>query len=164
MASGPQSAVFNAFHGIFEQNRKIIKESAGKPKLSKVASHELELAVVVILVDLASVDSNFDSREFMTICIGMQRLFGVTQPEVLKLIAQANQVLASLRGVDKFAILLRDEVPIEKRKQIMEVVNNVISADGREDDFEIYLRHKFHDLLGLNEKPAEKVEAEISEK
>jgi uncharacterized tellurite resistance protein B-like protein len=163
MGSGHQSAVFNAFHGIFEQNRKLLKDSTGKTKLPKVANRELELAVVVILVDLASADSNFDSREFMTICIGMQRLFGVTQPEVMKLIAQANQVLASLRGVDRFANLLREEVPIEKRKQIMEVVQNVIAADGREDDFEIYLRHKFHHLLGLNEQPAAQVEAAAPE-
>jgi len=154
MGSNNQSAVFNAFNQIFEQNRQLLKQGSGQSKLKKVPTRDLELAVVVILVDLASADSHFDSREFMTICIGMQRLFGISQPEVTALIAQANQVLAGMRGVDKFANLLKEQVDLEKRRQIMEVINNVIAADGREDDFEIYLKHRFHALLGLDEKPA----------
>lgn len=150
MSSNHQSAVFTAFHGIFEQNRKILHDSSAPRHFDKVAHRELELAVVVILVDLATADAHFDSREFMTICVGMQRLFGLPKPEVMKLIGQANQVLASFRGIDQFAQLIRREIPLEKRQQILDVINEVIAADGREDDFEIYLRHKFIDLLGLN--------------
>lgn len=142
--------VLNAFSSIFEQSEQLFRRQQ-QGKLKTVPSTELHLAVVVILVDLASTDSNFDSREYMTICVGMQRLFGISQATVTKLIAQANQVLASMRGVDRFATLLKEQIDIEKRQQIMQVIDNVIAADGREDDFEIYLKHKFAFLLGLEE-------------
>jgi uncharacterized tellurite resistance protein B-like protein len=145
------SSVLSAFNSIFEQNEKLLKRSGKTKESGAASSHDLHLAVVVLLVDLASTDSNFDSREYLTICVGMQRLFGITQPEVTKLISQANQIIASMRGVDRFATLLKEQVDGETRKQIMEVIQNVISADGVEDDFEIYLKHKFRFLLGLEE-------------
>lgn len=152
MSSGNQSAIFNAFNQIFEQNRQLLKQSSHKPNLNKVPNRDIELAVIVILVDLASSDSNFDSREFMTICIGMQRLFGISQSDVTKLISQANQILAGMRGVDKFATLLKETLDEEKREQVLEVIKNVIAADGKVDDMEVYLQHKFQSLLGLDKK------------
>lgn len=143
--------VLNAFSSIFEQSEQLLRRQQQQGKLKTIPNNDLHLAVVVILVDLASTDSNFDSREYMTICVGMQRLFGISQAAVTKLISQANQVLASMRGVDRFATLLKEHIDIEKRQQIMQVIDNVIAADGREDDFEIYLKHKFAFLLGLEE-------------
>ncbi|MFM1848226.1 MAG: hypothetical protein RL417_1700 [Pseudomonadota bacterium] len=145
------SSVLNAFNSIFEENEKLLRRQQKKDKLGAIEKNDLHLAVVVLLVDLASTDSNFDSREFLTICVGMQRLFGISQPQVTKLISQANQIIASMRGVDRFATLLKEQVDEETRKQIMEIIHNVIAADGHEDDFEIYLKHKFKFLLGLEE-------------
>lgn len=146
--------VLNAFSSIFEQSEQLLRKQQRQGKLQRVPNNDIHLAAVVILVDLASTDSNFDSREYMTICVGMQRLFGISQTAVTKLISQANQILASMRGVDRFATLLKDQIDVEKRKQIMQVIDNVIAADGREDDFEIYLKHKFTFLLGLEEPKA----------
>lgn len=146
------ATILNAFNSIFEQNGELLKASNRADKLKTVTNNDLHLAVVVILVDLASTDSNFDSREYMTICVGMQRLFGISQSAVSALISQANQILTTMRGVDRFATLLKEQIDIEKRKQIMQVIDNVIAADGHTDDFEIYLKHKFGSLLGLDEK------------
>ncbi len=146
--------VLNAFNSIFEQSEQLLRKQQRQGKLQTVPNNDIHLAAVVILVDLASTDSNFDSREYMTICVGMQRLFGISQTAVSKLISQANQILASMRGVDRFATLLKEQIDVEKRKQIMQVIDNVIAADGHEDDFEIYLKHKFKFLLGLEEPKA----------
>lgn len=143
------SSILHAFNTIFEENEKLLRKQDKKASHGKVAQNELHLAVVVLLVDLASTDSHFDSREFLTICVGMQRLFEISQPEVLNLISQAKKIIASMRGVDRFATLLKEQIDEAKRREIMHIIDNVIAADGRQDDFEIYLKHKFEFLLGL---------------
>lgn len=119
------------------------------PKKSEKGNVELELALAVLLVDLASCDQQFDADEYRTIAAGMQRVFGTAPNDVRKLVSQARLVLANLRGTSAFADLLREQLSVEERQAIMAVVDEVVAADGREDGFETYLRHKIGDLLGV---------------
>ena len=142
---------------IFDSNQHIIRKDAIRPciKAKNVMQKEIELAVTVLLVDLASVDQNFDMQEYNTICNGLGRIFGTTREEVQALVNKANLIIANLRGTSRFADLLKQSLSVEQRTLVMEVINEVIGADGVQDGFEVYLKHKFTDLLGLGEtKPA----------
>lgn len=137
-----------AIEHIFANHNRSLEN--GRTKKGKaVKAKELEMAVAVLLVDLASCDQHFDTCEFQTISKGLNKLFGTSLQEVSQLVQQATQALAMLRGSAKFATLLKDNLPLEERKKIMEVIEDVIQADGVVDGFEIYLRHKYADLLGV---------------
>lgn len=139
---------------IFQNNEQVIsrqlRPAASGKKLNK---RDLEVALTVLLVDLAGCDQNFDMQEYNLIQNGLRRVFGTSKTEVTALINQANLTLKNLRGSSRFATLLKDSLDAQQRAVIMEVVEDVIHADGVEDGFETYLRHKFASLLGV-ELPA----------
>jgi uncharacterized tellurite resistance protein B-like protein len=127
-------------------DRGVLHFAKGKNKLQK---RELEFALTVLLVDLASCDQNFDMREYTLIQNGLKRVFGTTKDEVSALVNEANNTLKNLRGSSRFAVQLKDQLGLDQRIAIMEVVNDVIGADGVEDGFETYLKHKFTELLDI---------------
>lgn len=140
----------NAVQNIFNNNDKLLeRQGAGKQNRPSVPKKDMELALTVLLVDLAGCDQNFDMQEYNIIQTGLRRVFGTTKSEVTALINQANLTLKNLRGSGRFASLLKDSLDQAQREVIMEVIEDVISADGVEDGFETYLRHKFADLLGV---------------
>ncbi|MBX7137761.1 MAG: TerB family tellurite resistance protein [Oligoflexia bacterium] len=124
----------------------------GKLKRAGVKKSDLELALAVMLVDLASCDEHFDQREFECIVGGMYRMFGTPRTEVTALINQAKLEMTNLRGPSKFVELLRDNLDLKQRNMILEIVDETIAADNVQDGFEIYLRDKFAQMLGLAEK------------
>jgi len=118
---------------------------------------ELELAVAVLLVDLASCDEHFDPEEREAIIKGMRRIFGTSRPDVIALMNQASLALENLRGPAAFADLLKENLNDDEKQVVMEVIEEVIMADNVEDGFETYLRSRFAQLLGIKkaDKPAE---------
>ncbi len=138
-------------HNLLLQQNIPIEEATRKRKRfsPKVLQRDLELAVTVLLVDLASADQEFDQQEYQVIMHGMMRMFGTSKHEVSALINQAQTVLRNLRGVSRFGNLLKENLSLEERKVVMEIIEDVIHADGVEDDYEVYLRHKLRGLLGL---------------
>ena len=64
---------------------------------------------------------------------------------------QAVLALQNMRGSTSYIETLRENLDDAQRRAILEVIDDVIDADGVEDGFETYLRTKFADLLGLKE-------------
>ena len=151
--SEDSKAVPGAIDNMFVTNNNMLTQhiqsvfKSGKTKNSK---KELELALTVLLVDLACCDQHFDQQEYHVITRGLKRVFGTQGAEVSNLINEALETLQQLRGTGRFATLLKDQLSVEDKRAIMEVIEEVIAADGTEDGFETYLRHKFAGLLGIS--------------
>ena len=137
---------------IFNSQQQVLGEAGTTTKIgakSKAKKPELELALAVLLVDLASCDQNFDPKEYAVIQNSLVGLFGTSKEQVQQLVNQANLVLANMRGVNKFADLLKDNLTDDEKHAIFNIIEDVIKADGQEDGFEVYLREKFKTLLGI---------------
>lgn len=139
---------------LFLNNQKLVQHGMQRKKQSQGSNkRDLELAVSVLLVDLAGADQNFDPEEYNMIQSGLTRLFGTSAIQVKALINQATLVIKNLRGTSQFAKLLKESLSIEERQKVMSIIDEVICADGVEDGFETYLRHKFSDLLEVEIQP-----------
>lgn len=150
MSNSSQNTLLNTMDKIFANTQGFEKSvRAQLPKNKNLQKRELELALTVLLVDLASCDQNFEPREYQMISAGLRRMFGTTREQVQALVNQANLVLKNLRGTNRFAQLLKDSLSSEQRQVVMELINDVIATDGVEDGFEVYLRHKLSDMLGV---------------
>lgn len=110
---------------------------------------DLELALVVLLVDLAGSDQNFDQSEYQVIVDGMHSIFGTNALQVKALVNQANLVLKDLRGTSRYGSLLKENLNPTQHAAIMEIVDAVIAADGVQDGFEMYFRYKISKVLGI---------------
>lgn len=134
---------------ISQHNRSVNTLFKGRKGLKGAPKNELELALTVLLVDIASADQHFDACEYTKIELGLRRVFGTTKNEVVPLVNQAKQVMANMRGTSTFTTLLRENLTDELKHTVFEVIGDVIDADGVQDGFEIYLREKFAEALGL---------------
>lgn len=147
-----------AINNIFTQHDTFLSDEKLKlKKKNKAPKFQLELALSVILVDLASCDQDFHSQEFQAVSRGLRRVFGTQKTEVLELVHRAQAVIANLRGTANFAKLLSDNTSPEEKQAISGVIEELIAADGVEDGFESYLRKKYYGILGIPlppEKPA----------
>lgn len=130
------------------------KASAKKLRKRAVPLSELELALAVVLVDLAGCDQTFAPNEYQAISGGLRRLFSTPKERVQALVNQANVALANLRGTSRFTALLRENLDEDEKKAVMESIDDLIDADGGEDGFETYLRNKLSDALGMPKQKA----------
>jgi len=122
-----------------------------KAKKSGLSKHDLELAVAVLLVDLASCDQHFDPVEYEVIVGGLRRLFGTQRHDVKSLVNEAVSMLSGMRGPQRFGDQLRENLPLEQRQIVMEIIEECIAADGQEDGYETYMRHRLNEMLGLKQ-------------
>ncbi len=118
-------------------------------KNKKINKKDLELALTVLLVELASCDEKFLPEEYHLIATGLKRIFGTTKEQVQTLVNQATQTLRNLRGTSQFGNLLKENLDEETKLAIMEIIDDVIHADGVVEGFELYFRHKIAGFLGM---------------
>lgn len=130
-------------------------EGAGgrRDKARVVTQRDLEYALVLLLVELATCDDGFDEPERYAITNGMARLFGTVPSDVAILISRAQHTLNSFRSTTKASEILRQHLTQDQRHEIMAIIDNVIHADGKTDGFEMFHRHKFARLLDITIDP-----------
>lgn len=154
MSNSQNNAFLNTVDRIFANNSTV--DTSKNPsflKNKKINKRELELSLTVLLVELASCDEKFHPEEYHIIANGLKRLFGTTREQVQALVNQATQVLRNLRGTGQFAAQLKENLTEESRMAIMEVIEDIIHADGVIEGFEVYFKHKISDMLGLPKQP-----------
>ena len=100
--------------------------SKGTKGLSK---GELELALTVVLVDIASADENFEPAEYEVISSGLRRLFGTTKDQVKILVNQSKQILDSLRGTSHYTDQLRENLSEADRKAVRPALRSARHVD-----------------------------------
>lgn len=142
--------VSQVFAGQDEQLHDTEEKLKGSKKIRSEQTAELELALCVLLVDLASCDEHFDQAEYALISKALRQLFGTSGLEVSHLVNRANLALANLRGLGQFAEILRDTLSPEQKQSVATMIDDIIAADGHEDGFEIHVRSKLHALLGMS--------------
>jgi uncharacterized tellurite resistance protein B-like protein len=126
--------------------------NAPRPKKNTritVTRGQIELAVVVLLVELASSDDGFEQKEYNIILQSMTRVFNTNRDTTQRYINQALTILQNLRGTSEYATLLKDHLTSVELNMVGQCIDDVMNADGVQDGFEIYHRRRIRDLLGL---------------
>lgn len=108
----------------------------------------LTLARATLLVDVALIDSQFDTREREFVINTLKTNLVISETEAVQLIASASSMI-QFRGSHSFAVELQKRLPLEQRIKIATELKKLIAADDRQDGFEIYLEKKLRDLLGV---------------
>lgn len=117
---------------------------------SRTAALDVRVAACVLLVELASVDDDFSAVERERLVEMLQREFSVDRDGANSLIAQAT---AAKRGsTDDFVFThqLVREYDLPQRLALVELMWQVVLADGVIDHRESYLMRKLGKLLQLD--------------
>jgi uncharacterized tellurite resistance protein B-like protein len=143
--SNPQfKKIIQTYMNRVEENTTSTEESGVN---ETITSSDLEFALTILLVELASSDQNFDQQEYHSITIGLQRIFGTERAKVRSYINRATLTLAQYRSTLPYAELLKANLNPLQLKEIVEIIDDLVDSDGQEDPFEIYHRQRLRGIL-----------------
>lgn len=107
----------------------------------------LQLAIVVLLVQAAQMDDHFDESERATIARLLAARFGLTAEDITRLVAVAEQRAEASSGLLPFTRTVVDRLTVPERIQIVEMLYEVVYADGTLDPDEDALVRRIAGLI-----------------
>jgi len=113
---------------------------------------DLRLASAVLLVEAATLDGTLDQREEETIRQILARHFSLDPVDVATLIDDARRVQGEAAGLVRHTRVIKDHFPPEERIAILEMLWEVVYADGVLHDYEANLLRRVGGLLYVSDR------------
>ena len=134
-------------------NQLFEQMGSGQQKQQNRNKADTSLATAMLLIEIAGSDQVIDRVERSVIHAGLKNLFKLSDEAATALFVKAQAQLRNMRSSSLEAAKLKDSLDLTTRKQIGQVMDNVIRCNGVVDCMENYLRHRFRELLGLPDEP-----------
>ena len=116
------------------------------------AQDPLDLAAAALLVHAASVDANFDGIERRRIHDILMRRFSLNPEEADTLMAAAEDKAAGAVQILGFTRTVKDRYSYEERLTLVEMLWEVVLADGRVDAHEAQLMRRIGGLIYVSDR------------
>jgi uncharacterized tellurite resistance protein B-like protein len=126
-----------------------------QPEPAKVAHHgheEIQLAAAALLVEVAWQDDTFDDVERAGIGDVLMRRFGLNAEEAETLVVAAADVVADSVHLHGFARAVRDHFDHDERVEMVEMLWEVVYADGVLHDHEASLMRRIGGLIYVSDQ------------
>jgi uncharacterized tellurite resistance protein B-like protein len=124
--------------------------SGGQTSAKDLREEELRLASAALLVHAGSIDGDFDSDERRTLKGLLQTRYQLSDGDVRKLLAAAQQSEHEAVDLYRFTSVLCRELDQDGRKRIVEMLWEMAYADGVLHEFEQNLVWRAAELLGVS--------------
>ena len=121
-------------------------------KPEKDTSHNIQVATCALLIEMASIDDEFDQAEKDKIIQIIKRSYNLADQEINRLMDLARQELDSRIDLWNFTNLINQNYTTTQKMKVIETIWEVVYADGRLSAHEDYLVHKLYKMLGLTHK------------
>ncbi len=127
--------------------------SGSGPSASVDTNEETKhLAAAVLMVEAATMDGNFDDSEADTISRIAQHHFGLTEEEAESLLEAAREAQENANHLIRFTKAVKESFPFEERVKIIEMLWEVVYADGEVHHYEANLIRRINGLLYVSDK------------
>jgi len=124
-------------------------ESHPTPSEAPGTRHDVRVATCVLLLEMAQTDGEFEDVEREQIFSILGNEYGLTDEEAAEFAATAEDELKQSLDLWKFTNLINENYSREEKLRVVELVWQVIYADGKLDQYEDYLVHKLATLLDI---------------
>lgn len=114
--------------------------------------HELRLAVAGLLSEAALLDGEFSESERRRLLELMQRHFGMGAEDARHVVAKAREQAENAVDIYVFTRQIIRGFDEAERLRLIEMLWEVVYADGRMDDLEANLLRRVAGLLGISDK------------
>jgi uncharacterized tellurite resistance protein B-like protein len=138
---------------MFENFRKFL------PKVSEDSEHPIHfehydyrLAAVALLVHTATIDGNVSDLKRDQLHAVVKRQFGLDNATTDELLAEGTEAERAAVDLYHFTSLINRSIDDEGRRRIVEMMWEIIYADGRANEFESNLMWRAADLLGISSR------------
>jgi uncharacterized tellurite resistance protein B-like protein len=115
-------------------------------------AHELHLAAGALLIEAASLDGHFDAQERATIGRILKDRFSLTAAEVEELMAAAEEKVRESTQLFEFTRVIGRHFSAEERIELIEMLCEVVYADGTLHDYEASLLRRVGELVYVSDR------------
>ena len=119
-------------------------------QLKDLREEELRIASAALLINAGSIDGKFDSTEKHKVKALLQRRFDLTPDELKRLFQEASAEEREAVDLYRFTKVLCRDLDQDGRKRIVEMLWEVVMADGVIDEFESNLVWRVAELIGVS--------------
>jgi uncharacterized tellurite resistance protein B-like protein len=138
---------------MLERLRKFLSEVAEGGKHPAHFDHnDYRLAAAALLVHTAEIDGNMSAAERQKLHAVIQRLFALSEAETDTLISEATEAEHEAIDLYHFTTVINRSLDENARLRIIEVMWEIVYADGRVSEFESNLIWRAADLLGISSR------------
>jgi len=125
--------------------------------------HELELATAVLLVEVARADFSEDEVEIEAVADLLATHLGVSKEEVAQLVDEAQRQADHSASLQAFTRQLHEELSIEEKRHVIEMLWRVALADAKLDKHENHLIRKVAGLLYISHSDLIRIRNKVSD-
>lgn len=133
--------------------KKLVRGSGARAsRRTAHAFDELSIAAVALLVEVAMVDSHFDEAERDRI-IALARDRFVDGAETARaLVAEAEKQVSASTQLYSFTTSVKNGFSHDERVHLMQILWEVVLADGKTDPFEDQLMRRLGSLIAVSDR------------
>ena len=136
---------------MFEAFRNFVADFVeGEKHPSQFADNDYRLAAVALLVHAATIDGDMSERERDKLHTVVKSRFALTDAQADELIDKATAAEHEAVDLYHFTSLLNRVLDEEGRAKVVEMMWQIVYADGRRDELEDNLLWRAADLLGVS--------------
>jgi len=112
---------------------------------------ERQIAAAALLISAANEDGSYDPVERDTILGLLERSFGLAAEQAAGLMQLAEKQAEGAVGLHRFVTILNRALEPDDKIKLVEMLWEVVYADGRLDDYEANLMRRLGGLLGVSD-------------
>ena len=138
---------------MFDSFRRFLSEvSEGGKHPIHFEQNDYRLAAAALLVHTAAIDGNISDREREKLHAVIKRQFDLDEATTDELVAEATEAEHEAIDLYHFTSLINRSLDEEGRRRMVEMMWEIIYADGRVTEFESNLIWRAADLLGISSR------------
>lgn len=139
--------------GMFAAFRQFLSEmTEGQKAPGRFDDNDYRLAAAALLVHTASIDGNFDDSERERLHAIIKQTFVLDDSTTDELVEEATAVEREAVDLYHFTSLLNRSLDETGRRRMVEMMWQVVYADGKVSEFEDNLVWRAADLLGVSRR------------
>ena len=138
---------------MFDSFRKFLSEvSEGGKHPTHFEHNDYRLAAAALLVHTAAIDGNISDRERTKLHAVIKRQFDLDEATTDELVAEATEAEHEAIDLYHFTSLINRSLDEDGRRRVVEMMWEIIYADGCVSEFESNLMWRAADLLGISSR------------
>jgi uncharacterized tellurite resistance protein B-like protein len=138
---------------MFESFRKFLAEvSQGGKQPVHFEHNDYRLAAAALLVHAAEIDGNISEVERNKLHAVIKRRFDLDEAETDALVAEATEAEHEAIDLYHFTSLINRALDQDGRRRVVEMMWEIVYADGHVTEFESNLIWRAADLLGISSR------------
>ena len=119
---------------------------------SRFEPNDYRLAAAALLVHTAAIDGNISDAEREKLHAVIKRHFGLDEATTEELLAEATEAEHEAIDLYHFTTLINRSLDEQGRRRVVEMMWEIVYADGHVSEFESNLIWRAADLLGVSSR------------